>query len=249
MVIIPAIDIIDGVCVRLTRGDYDSAVEYEKDPVAMAREFEQAGAKRIHIVDLDAAQGGGRNNRKKIRKIRKAVSCELEIGGGLRHEDDVEELIDMGLDRLVIGTILVKNPGLVEGWVRHYGDMFLAGIDADGGNVRVSGWQQHTGIQDVELARQAKEMGFCGIVYTSIDRDGTMNGPDVERTRLISEKSGLPVILSGGIGSLEDLKAVRDASAQGIVGVIAGKALYEGAFSYKDAVESYQDDSKPSGCW
>ena len=131
MVLIPAIDMLGGECVRLFKGDYDSVTVYEKDPVVSARKFEEAGAKRIHLVDLDAARGGDiRINRKKIRRIRKAVSCILEVGGGIRHEDDVEELLDLGVDRIVVGTILVARPDVVAGWIQHYGNMIVAGIDA-----------------------------------------------------------------------------------------------------------------------
>ena len=130
MLIIPAIDILGGECVRLYQGDYSKSQVYDKDPVSLAREFERAGAKRIHLVDLDAARGGSKRNRKVIRKIRKAVTCTLQLGGGIRDEDDVAELIDLGIDRLIVGTVFVRNHARVEGWVKHYGPLFIAGIDA-----------------------------------------------------------------------------------------------------------------------
>lgn len=229
MTVIPAIDILGGRCVRLTQGDYDQVDVYDRDPVAVARDFVAAGATRLHIVDLDAARGDKQTNRKKIRKIRKAVSCTLELGGGIRTDEDIEELMDLGIDRFVIGTTFARRPEVVEGWSAHYGNVFLAGIDARDHMVYVQGWEQQTGIQDVELARRAKEVGACGIIYTNIANDGTLSGPDIEGTNRIAEASGLPVILSGGIGSMADIDRVAAERHKGIVAVIAGKAIYEDA--------------------
>ncbi|HKJ84672.1 MAG TPA: 1-(5-phosphoribosyl)-5-[(5-phosphoribosylamino)methylideneamino]imidazole-4-carboxamide isomerase [Spirochaetia bacterium] len=228
MTVIPAIDILGGECVRLVRGDYQEATVYERDPVAMARKFAEAGAKRIHVVDLDAARGDSRTNRKKIRKIRRAVDATIQLGGGIRRDEDIEELLDLGIDRLVIGTAFARKPEAVAGWVAHYGDVFLVGIDALDGVVRISGWEKETQHQDVDLAKRASEARVAGIIYTSIERDGTMEGPDIERTNAMADASGLPVILSGGIGSMDDLEAARTKSAKNVVGVIVGKAIYEG---------------------
>jgi phosphoribosylformimino-5-aminoimidazole carboxamide ribotide isomerase len=241
MLIVPSIDMLGGRCVRLLQGDFSQATFYEKDPVAVAREFEQAGAKRIHLVDLDAARGNNQSNRKKIRKIRRAVSCVLELGGGIRYEDDVEELLDMGIDRLVVGTILARNPERVETWVYKFGDVFLGGIDAENGRVRVAGWEDETSLDDVALAKTAKEIGLSGVVYTSIGRDGTMNGPDVERTNIIAREAGIPVVLSGGIGSEEHVRAAKEGAEAGVVGIITGKAVYEGQIDLRSIIAAYQD--------
>jgi len=240
MIIIPAIDLLRGQCVRLNQGDYGEATFYERDPVAVAREFEAAGARRIHIVDLDAAHGDRASNRKKIRKIRKAVSCTIELGGGIRTDDDIEELLDLGIDRLVLGTTFARKPQIVEGWSAHYGNIFVAGIDARDGLVYVSGWEQKTRLEDTELARQAAAVGASSIVYTNIERDGTLSGPDIERTGLMAETSGLPVVLSGGIGSEGDVKRVAEDSHAGVRGVIIGKAFYEGTVDLKQLIETYQ---------
>jgi phosphoribosylformimino-5-aminoimidazole carboxamide ribotide isomerase len=242
MIIIPAIDLLRGQCVRLNQGDYGEATFYDRDPVAVAREFEQAGARRIHIVDLDAAHGDKTTNRKKIRKIRKAVRCVIELGGGIRTDDDIEELLDLGIDRLVLGTTFAKKPQIVEGWSAHYGNVFVAGIDARDGLVYVSGWEQKTRIEDTELARQAATVGASSIVYTNIERDGTLAGPDVERTSLIAETSGLPVVLSGGIGSETDVKTVAEQAHRGVRGVIVGKAIYEEAVDLAGLIETYQGE-------
>lgn len=240
MIIIPAIDLLRGKCVRLNQGDYGEATFYDKDPVAVAREFEQAGAKRIHIVDLNAAHGDKATNRKTIRKIRKAVSCVIELGGGIRTDDDIEELLDIGIDRFVLGTTFARNPRIVEGWSAHYGDIFVAGIDAKDGFVYVSGWEQETGLEDTALAQQAKRVGASGIIYTNIERDGTLSGPDIGRTNLMAETSGLPVVLSGGIGSQEDVKTVIENSHRGVRGVIVGKAIYEGTLELKTLIDTFQ---------
>lgn len=227
MTVIPAIDILGGECVRLVQGDYDEATVYEKDPVVMARRFADAGARRIHVVDLDAARGDSQTNRKKIRKIRRAVDATIQLGGGIRRDEDVEELLDLGIDRLVVGTAFARRPEAVAGWVAHYGEVFLVGIDAMDGMVRISGWEKETLHKDVDLAARAREARVAGIIYTNIERDGTMEGPDIDRTNLIAERSGVPVILSGGIGSMDHLTAVRENAAKNVVGVIVGKAIYE----------------------
>lgn len=242
MIIIPAIDLLRGQCVRLNQGDYGEATFYDRDPVAVARDFEQAGARRIHIVDLDAAHGDKATNRKKIRKIRKAVRCVIELGGGIRTDDDIEELLDLGIDRLVLGTTFARKPQIVEGWSAHYGNVFVAGIDARDGLVYVSGWEQKTRIEDTELARQAGTVGVSSIVYTNIDRDGTLAGPDIERTNLIAESSGLPVVLSGGIGSEADVKATAEQAHAGLRGVILGKAVYEQTVDLAGLIETYQGE-------
>ena len=228
MTIIPAIDILDGECVRLVRGDYDEATVYEKDPVVMARKFAEAGAKRIHVGDLDAARGDRGTNRKKIRKIRRAVDATIQLGGGIRRDEDIEELLDLGIDRLIVGTSFAQRPENVAGWVAHYGDVFLVGLDAKDGKVRISGWERETHHADVDLAKKAAEAKVSGIIYTCIERDGTMEGPDIERTNLIAETAGIPVIVSGGVGKAEDLVAIRERAGKNVVGVIVGKAIYEG---------------------
>ena len=231
MTIVPAIDILGGECVRLVRGEYTEATVYEKDPVAMARRLAEAGARRLHIVDLDAAHGDPRTNRKKIRKIRRAVDATIQLGGGIRRDEDIEELLDLGIDRLVIGTAFARNPDAVAGWVAHYGEVFLAGIDAFDGQVRIGGWETETTQRDVELAARARAAGVSAIVYTSIERDGTMAGPDIERTNAVAVAGGLPVIPSGGVGSTADLDRVKAEAAPNVVAVIVGKAIYEGAIA------------------
>lgn len=243
MIIIPAIDILDGGVVRLHRGDYTTAETYNTDPSSMAREFEKAGATRIHIVDLDGARDGGKHNRKKIRKVRKAFSGTIELGGGIRDEDDIAELLDLGIDRFVIGTVFAKNYRKVEGWVQHYGDIFIAGIDALDGQARISGWETGTETEDIVLARRAEEIGMCSIIYTNINKDGSMEGPDLDSTNKIAEAVSIPVIHSGGIRNLEDIENLVKAKAAGIEGVIVGKAIYEKTLSLPEAFSTYRNET------
>jgi phosphoribosylformimino-5-aminoimidazole carboxamide ribotide isomerase len=239
MEIIPAIDLLGGACVRLRQGGFDSARRYAEDPVEVARGFERSGARRIHLVDLDAARGKGEHNREAIRKVRRAVACRLEVGGGIRTEQDVRELEEAGAERLVLGTALARNPERVAAWPGLCRCELWAGIDALAGRVRVAGWAEEGGLEDLELAARARQLGLKGIVYTSIARDGTLEGPDIEGTNRLAEASGLPVILSGGIGGAEDVEAVAQRRAPGVVGLIVGKALYEGRVRLEDLLRLY----------
>lgn len=232
MLIIPAIDLLNGKAVRLFQGNYDKVSTYENDPVVAARKLEAAGVRRIHVVDLDAARSSAgipaNHNRKVIAAIRKAVSCELEVGGGIRTRQDVVELIDAGVDWLIIGTAIVKDPQSVASWIAEFPGRFIAGIDAYDGKVKIAGWEGDAGLDDLELSRKAALMGFSAIIYTNICRDGTLSGADMERTNAVAEASGISVIVSGGIGSMDNIhQAVRDGH-HGISGIITGKALYEG---------------------
>lgn len=249
MTVIPAIDLLEGRCVRLSQGSYDEVSVYGDDPVSVARSFIEAGARRIHLVDLDAARGSG-NNRGAIARIRAAVSAVVEVGGGVRTDADVAELIDSGVDRIIVGTLLARDPDLVARWCSASGreadgQLFLAGIDARDGRVMVSGWGTGTGIADTDLAVRAREIGCAGIIYTNIARDGMLSGPDIERTSLIAERGQIPVVLSGGISSEEDIaRAVEDVHP-GVRGIIVGKALYAGKVRLSEAIRIAGDSDSP----
>jgi phosphoribosylformimino-5-aminoimidazole carboxamide ribotide isomerase len=238
MDIIPAIDLLGGACVRLRQGRYDSARRYSEDPSAVARGFERAGVRWIHLVDLDAARGGG-DNREAIRRVRRAVACRLEVGGGIRSEQDLHELERAGAERLVLGTVLAAHPERVAAWRDRFCGELWAGIDALQGRVRVDGWGAEAGLEDRELAQRAAELGLKGIVYTSIARDGTLEGPDLEAGNRIAEASGLPVILSGGIGRAEDVESVYRRRLPAVIGVIVGRALYEGRVDLAELLRRY----------
>lgn len=244
MDLIPAIDILDGQCVRLSQGEYDSAQVYKENPAEMARQFQDWGVKRLHVVDLDAAHSDWRGNRKVLRKIRRAFKGTLEVGGGIRREEDVEELLDMGIDRLITGTILAKNPDLVQGWVFHFGDVFVGGIDARDGRVKISGWERDSRFTDGELAVKARELGLIELIYTNIAQDGMLQGPDLENTNRICRESELPVVLSGGIGSMEDLAKVKAGGDERISGIIVGRAFYEGKIDIPRALDLLAAEDK-----
>lgn len=250
MKIIPAIDLLSGQAVRLFQGSYDQVTSYSQDPVQQAKLFERSGAKLIHLVDLDAARSGAENqvtNREHISRICKACTCEIEVGGGIRSERDVKALLDLGVKRLIIGTLLAKQPDEVARWMQGYDASFIAGIDARDGEVKISGWEEGSSIRDEELAARVGQMGMAGIVYTNISKDGTLQGPDIEGTLRIAEAAGIPVIVSGGMGTMDDCAAVHrachayaDGARPPIEGVIIGKALYEGSIDLAAAVSLYQ---------
>ena len=245
MNIIPAIDIYGGRCVRLYQGDYTSVENYQKDPITVARQFEEAGATRMHIVDLDAARGNKQINRKIIRKMRRAVSATIQIGGGIRSDYDIEELVDIGIEYLVIGTAFVRTPHLLEGWISHYGNIFIAGIDARDGKAYVEGWEQKTKVDSIELAVKASVFGAEAIVYTNIAHDGTLQGPDIAGTLQIAQAVDIPVILSGGISCEEDIQQLVEEGEDKISGIILGKSIYEGAIDLKNVISRY--NKNPTG--
>lgn len=249
MTIIPAIDLLDGACVRLYKGDYESSTVYDTDPLEQAMRFKAAGARRIHLVDLDAARGGGKNNRAVIRRLCESVEARFEVGGGIRTEEDVKELTDAGVQRLVVGTAFARDPAVLAKWTKRFGRIFIAGIDAADGRARISGWEEDSGVGDLELAAMAAGNGALSIIYTNIDRDGTLAGPDVERTVLVAAASKLPVIVSGGIRGEEDFRRLFSGKPEGIAGVIVGKALYENRFDLKRVLALYQSEEENDDRW
>jgi phosphoribosylformimino-5-aminoimidazole carboxamide ribotide isomerase len=243
LLLLPAIDVSGGRCVRLLQGSFSEATRYSLDPVEAARSFAGAGARWLHVVDLDAAEGKGVNNRLLIGRMRRAVSCRIEVGGGVRTEEDARLLLDQGVDRIVLGTVLAKARGEAAAWIARLGPRFVGAIDARDGRVRVAGWTADAGFADTELAGVAAAMGVRGIVYTNIARDGTLSGPDIERTNAVARAAGLPTILSGGIGRLEDVEEVAARRASLLVGVILGKALYESRVDFASLVIRFPQES------
>jgi len=245
MTVIPSIDILDGGCVRLYQGDYDKVTGYSEVPEDIAGEFQDAGATRLHVVDLDAARGAG-HNREVIARIREVFKGTIEVGGGIRSEKDIDELLEVGVDRLIVGTILARSPETVARWISAYSRVFIGGIDARDGMVKVSGWERDSGLRADALAVKAREIGILSIVYTNISLDGTLSGPDIEGTAEVGEASGLPVIVSGGVSGMEDLQRIHDYAAESIVGVITGKAVYEGRIDIKTALTRYSENTASS---
>ena len=244
MLVIPSIDLLGGTTVRLRHGSFADVTTYPDDPVEVARQFVELGARWIHVVDLDAARGSG-DNRGQIAKIA-GLPVAVEVGGGIRHADDVTALLDVGVERLIVGTVLAQDPDTVAGWIDRFGTRFVAGIDADDGQVRVSGWQEAGDVSDLELIARIDALDLCGIVYTSIGRDGTLSGPDIERTVRVANAARVPVVLSGGIGSTEDLVRVRDRTDDNVAGAITGKAVYEGRVDLARAFQlCHSADERP----
>jgi len=235
MIAIPAIDLIGGRCVRLTEGDFNTVKIYGDDPAALARSFAEAGAERLHLVDLDAARGTG-SNRDSIKEVRRVFPGILDVGGGIRSIEDARNLKDLGVDLLIVGTALVRRPEEIALWAEELGPVIVAGIDAREGEVKISGWEAGSSLMAVDLAVKARELGVVEIIYTDISRDGTLSGPNIPETAAVAEASGLPVIISGGVGSMADLEQLASERPAGVTGVIFGKALYEGRVDLERAV-------------
>ena len=238
MLIIPAIDLKDGRCVRLQQGKMESATVFSDDPVAMARHWAAQGAKRLHIIDLNGAIAGRPKNEKVIRDMIKAVGEQLpiELGGGIRDLDTIESYIDAGVTWVVIGTAAVKNPGFLSDACYAFPGHIIAGLDAKDGKVAVEGWSKLTGHDVVDLAKKFEEYGVEALIYTDIGRDGMMSGVNIEATLKLAQAIKTPIIASGGLHTLQDVQAICEKLVpEGIIGTIAGRALYEGKLDLKKA--------------
>jgi phosphoribosylformimino-5-aminoimidazole carboxamide ribotide isomerase len=238
VLIIPAIDLKDGRCVRLKQGDMASATIFSEDPVATARHWAAQGARRLHVVDLNGAIAGRPKNDKVIRDMIRAVgeSMPIQIGGGIRDLDTIESYIDAGVTYVIIGTAAVKNPGFLSDASYAFPGHIIAGLDAKEGKVAVEGWSKMTGHDVVDLARKYEEYGVEALVYTDIGRDGMMTGVNIEATLKLAQAIKIPVIASGGLNSLQDVQAVCEKLVpEGVIGAITGRALYEGKIDFKQA--------------
>jgi phosphoribosylformimino-5-aminoimidazole carboxamide ribotide isomerase len=235
MTFIPAIDLLGGRTVRLDQGDYGKVTAYPDDPAEAAAAFREDGASRIHVVDLDAARSGGDGNIAVIRRIAAGAGVPVQVGGGVRDEGRIAALLDAGVDRVVVGTLLVKNQPLAVRLAKRYGDRLIAGIDAREGVVRVAGWTEGSTVTAVDLAKTVSLMGFPRLIYTDISRDGMLSGPNIDAIGAVAHAGGIPVTAAGGVGSIEHLKMVASLAAGGVEGVIAGKAIYEGRIDVRTA--------------
>ncbi|MBM3351962.1 MAG: 1-(5-phosphoribosyl)-5-[(5-phosphoribosylamino)methylideneamino]imidazole-4-carboxamide isomerase [Betaproteobacteria bacterium] len=238
MLIIPAIDLKNGHCVRLVQGRMDSATVFSEDPVAMARNWSGLGARRLHIVDLDGAVAGKPKNQKVIREMIAAVGDKtpIQLGGGIRDLDTVEGYIDAGVAYVIIGTAAVKNPGFLQDACSAFPGHIVVGLDARDGKVAVEGWSKMTGHEVADLAKKFEDYGAEALIYTDIGRDGTMTGVNIEATLKLAQQTRIPVIASGGLNNIKDLQSIcQKLSAEGVIGVITGRALYEGTLDFKKA--------------
>lgn len=242
MIVIPAIDLLDGRAVRLIKGRKDNITVYRENPLELVREFNGLGVKRIHVVDLDAAfTGGKKNNRELIKKIAELAKSEIEVGGGIRSFSDAERVLDYPVDKIVIGTMPIVNPNEFKRVMRAFGDRVILGVDVEGGLVRISGWQENSELNHIEFLLKMKEYGVRETIVTDISRDGTLAGVDVEFYKDIATKTGLDVIVSGGIRDIDDIRAVKSLEPFGVKGAIVGKAFYEGTLDLKEALEVQND--------
>jgi phosphoribosylformimino-5-aminoimidazole carboxamide ribotide isomerase len=236
VILFPAIDLKGGQCVRLLRGDRRSATVFNDDPAAQARAFEIQGFRWLHVVDLDGAVAGKLVNASAVDAILRAVAIPVQLGGGLRDAASIERWLERGIRRVVLGTAALTNPELVREACRAYPGSVAVGIDARGGKVAVEGWAKTSDLSALELALRFEDCGASAIIYTDIDRDGALAGVNVEATAALARRLETPVIASGGVASLEDIRALQRYESDGIEGVICGRALYDGRIEPKAAL-------------
>ncbi|MGE5339122.1 MAG: 1-(5-phosphoribosyl)-5-[(5-phosphoribosylamino)methylideneamino]imidazole-4-carboxamide isomerase [Gemmatimonadota bacterium] len=237
MLLIPAIDLKDGKCVRLRQGDMSDVTVFSEDPVAMARHWVDQGARRLHVVDLNGARSGRPVNEAVIKKIVSAVGDDVpvQLGGGIRDMDTIERYIDDGVRYVVIGTAAVKNPGYLHDACSAFGGHVIVALDAKGGKVMTDGWSKLTGHDVVDLARKFEDYGVDAILYTDIGRDGMLSGVNIEATVELARAVKIPVIASGGVASIKDIEALCAVESEGVEAAILGRSLYEGALDFKAA--------------
>ena len=241
MILYPAIDLKDGQCVRLLRGNMDTATVFGDDPAAQARVFVEAGCRWLHLVDLNGAFAGRPVNSAAVEAILEAVDAPAQLGGGIREMASIEAWLEKGLARVILGTVAVDDPELVRDAAREFPGRIAVGIDARDGRVATRGWAEETDVNVIDLARRFEDAGIAAIVYTDIDRDGAMGGPNVAATAEIARMVSIPVIASGGVSSLGDLTALRDTGV--ISGAISGRALYDGAIDLREALAAVSESS------
>ena len=236
MQVIPAIDLLEGQCVRLHQGDYDQVTRFSDDPVAQALSWQRQGAERLHLVDLDGAKTGQPINDAAIKAITAALAIPVQLGGGVRSAERAEELLACGLDRVILGTVALEQPELVEQLAERHPGQIVVGIDAKNGKVATRGWIEESSTEATDLARRFSASPLAALICTDIATDGTLAGPNLPFLRAMAEASAVPVIASGGIGTLEHLLALLPLEAQGVSGVIVGRALYDGRVDLAEAL-------------
>lgn len=238
MEVIPAIDLLEGRCVRLYQGDYAQSQVFNDNPVEVARQWVSEGATRLHLVDLDGAKEGHPVNQAAIEAIVRAVDVPVEVGGGLRDRQSVAELLGLGVRWAILGTVAVEQPDLVSQLCQEFPGQIIVGIDARNGKVATRGWLETSEVEAIALAQQMAERGAAAIIYTDIHRDGTLQGPNLEALRELAEAIAIPVIASGGVSSTRDLLNLLGLEAAGVTGAIVGRAIYTGEVSLKEAIRA-----------
>ncbi|KGG12381.1 MULTISPECIES: 1-(5-phosphoribosyl)-5-[(5-phosphoribosylamino)methylideneamino]imidazole-4-carboxamide isomerase [Prochlorococcus] len=237
MDIIPAIDLLDGNCVRLIQGDYSKVTKFSSNPVDQAITWQELGAKRLHLVDLDGAKIGDSQNNQTIRSIAENIDIPIQVGGGVRSRDRVSELISYGIDKVILGTVAIENPEEVEKLANDYPGKIIVGIDARDGRVATRGWIEESQVKAIDLAARFSNSKVSAIIYTDISTDGTLNGPNLRSLREITSSTKIPIIASGGIGSLSDIISLFPFKKLGVDGVIVGRALYDKKVDLSEAIK------------
>lgn len=238
MEVIPAIDLLEGRCVRLYQGDYDQSQVFGENPADIAKQWVEQGATRLHVVDLDGAKAGKVVNSSAIESIVNAVSVPVEVGGGLRSTESVQQLFNIGVEWAILGTVAVEQPQLVQELTQKFPQQIIIGIDARNGNVATRGWLETSSVLATQLAVQMQELGAAELIYTDIHRDGTLSGPNLDALRELAAVVDIPIIASGGVSSVTDLLSLLALEPQGVKSVIVGRALYTGDVSLREAVRA-----------
>ena len=241
MILLPAVDIRDGRAVRLRQGDFERETVYWDDPLEAARSFVDAGARQLHVVDLDGARRGEPANLEQVERIVGELRVPVQLGGGLRSLDSLRSAFGAGVERVVLGTAAFSDPAFLEAALEIWAERILVAVDVRAGRVSVAGWTEATELRPEEVIERMQERGVRGFVYTSVERDGTLEGPDLDEVRRVSEAVTEQFVYSGGIGTLEHLKALRSLALPNLAGVVSGKALYEGSFGVEEAQRALRD--------
>ncbi len=236
MLIIPAIDLKEGKCVRLEQGLMDKATVYSDDPATTAKHWESQGAEILHVVDLDGAFAGVPKNLDAIKTIRAAIKIPIEVGGGIRDLETIGTLVSIGIDRIILGTAAIENPAFVQEACKKFPGRIIVGIDAKEGLVAIKGWAEVTKVKAIDLAKKMQEHGVIAVIYTDIKRDGMLSGPNIEATQALAGALHIPVIASGGVHTMKDIERLLAVRHAGISGVITGKAIYSGSLNLKEAI-------------
>lgn len=239
MIIFPAMDLLEGKCIRLIKGDFNQVKEYSNNPLQIAKDFEKQGARWLHIIDLDGAKTGENKNLEVIQSIASQTSLNIQVGGGIRSEEDIKKVLSLGVQRVILGTMAVEKINNLENYVKTYQDQIIVSIDSKDGFVMYKGWQDKTSIKTLDFAKTLEEKGVKTIVYTDINKDGLLQGPSFSDYQLLKKETKLNVIASGGVSCLEDIIKLNKMNQYG---VITGKALYENKFTVKEAIACLQEE-------
>lgn len=244
MIIYPAIDLKEGQCVRLVQGKAENKTVYSSDPGSMAASFQSQGAEWLHVVDLDGAFEGQPKNTEAIKQIASQLKIPFQVGGGLRRKEDVENVLALGAARVIIGTRAVTSPAFVEDLLAAFGpDKIVLGLDARDGMVAIEGWVEKSSLKVLDFAKTMKSLGIKTVIYTDVSRDGLLQGPNLDSTRMLAEQSGLQVIASGGVSSVDNIIKLKAMESCGVTGAIIGKALYDGKISLAEALAAAKGDA------